>query len=225
MSYRTAEHVLRRHVTAASHTLWDRGWVANHDGNVTAKSGPGRIVATPTGVSKRDITIDGLIVVDEQKRIVRGRAKVFSEIGLHLKVYEARPDAGAVVHAHCPYATAFGLTHANALPSFLPEAVVSIGVDVPVVPLAMPGADAEQALAPFVVSHDAVMLAGNGVLSWGDDLEQAMLRMELVEHLARIASIARQENASSVPELPRDMVEALLAKRTAAGLGPEGRRK
>lgn len=219
MSYRSSEHVLRRQVTEASHTLWERGWVANHDGNVTAKAAPGRIVATPTGKSKRDISIDGLIVVDEAKRVVRGRAKVFSEVGLHLCVYASRPDAGAVVHAHCPYGTAYGLTNDKPLPSFLPEAVVSIGAEIPVVPLTMPGSAAEEALRPFVDLNDVVLIAGNGVLAWGDDIEQALLRMELVEHLAKIASIS-----ACVPQLPPDMVQALLLKRAAAGLGPEGRR-
>ncbi len=220
MSRAVTEHALRRQVTDASHVLWERGWVANHDGNVSAKAAPGRIVATPTGRSKRDITVDGLIVVDESKRVVRGRARVFSEIGLHLAIYEARPDVSAVVHAHCPYGTAYGLSNASPLPSFLPEAVVSIGAEVPVVPLSMPGAASEKALQPYLDAFDVVFIAGNGVLSWGDTVEQALLRMELAEHLAHIASIA-----GGAPKLPSDMVDALLKKRAAAGLGPQGRQR
>src|SRR5690606_29486690 len=142
----------------------------------------GRILATPTGLSKRAIDREMLLIVDESGRVVRGRMKPFSEMGLHLIVYRARPDVGAVVHAHPPHATAWGLA-SEPLPSFLPEAVVSIGEEVPVVPLAMPGRDAEDALEPLVRGHDVVLLQGNGVFAWGDDVEQALLRLELAEHL------------------------------------------
>jgi len=214
------EHSVRRAVEETSKLVWQRGWVANHDGNVTARVAPGRIVATPTGLSKRVIDREMLLVVDERGRVVRGRLKPFSELGMHLLVYRARPDVGAVVHAHPPHATARGLWCA-ALPSFLPEAVVSIGAEVPVVPLQMPGRASEDALEPFVREHDAVMIEGNGVFAWGDDCEQAYLRMELVEHLALMASLA--EASGGLRELPRDMVEKLLEKRAAAGLGPRGR--
>lgn len=222
MSRPKTEHQLRREVAEVSRLVWERGWVANHDGNVTARLSPGRILATPTGLSKRVIDGEMLLVVDGGGRVLRGRLRPFSEIGIHLLVYRARPDVGCVLHAHPPHATARAATGA-ALPSFLPEAVVSIGAETPLVPLAMPGREAEAAIEPFVRSHDAVLVEGNGVFSWGDDPEQAFLRMELVEHLARIAHLA--EATGGVRELPRDMLDKLLARRAAAGLGPAGRAK
>lgn len=212
------EHEARREVSAISKTLWDRGFVANHDGNVTARVAPGRIVATPTALSKRVIDRDMLLVVDESGRVVQGRLRAFSELGLHLTVYRARADVGAVVHAHPPYATARA---ASGLPleCFVPEAVVSLGEHVPLVPLAMPGKDAEAALAPFTAVHDVVLLENHGVLAWGDDVEQAYLRLELVEHLSRIASIAAPRS------LPAEMKAKLLEARTKAGLGPAARQK
>ncbi|MEZ4257353.1 MAG: class II aldolase/adducin family protein, partial [Polyangiales bacterium] len=191
---RKTEHQLRREVADVSALLWDRGWVANHDGNVTARLPGGGFVATPTGISKRLIRSDGLIVVDATRRVLRGRAKPFSELGLHLVVYGARPDVGAVVHAHPPYATARAVAE-RALPCFLPEAVVSLGAEVPVVPFTAPGAEAERALGPFVAPFDVVMLGRHGVLAWGDDIEQAFLRLELAEHLAKIASVGAAEPA------------------------------
>lgn len=211
------EHALRREVADKSTLLWERGWVANHDGNVTAKAAPGRIVATPTGISKRLCDAESLIVVDESARVVRGRLRPFSELGLHLTVYRLRSDVGAVVHAHPPHATALACL-GRALPCFLPESVVSLGREIPVVPFAPPGTESERALAPFVEPHDVVMLEQHGVLAWGVDPEQAFLRMELVEHLARIAHLA-----GTVRPLAPALVDDLLAKRAKAGLGPEGR--
>ncbi len=215
------EHALRREVAAISSVLWDRGWVANHDGNVTAKAAPGRIVATPTALSKRQCEESELIVVDESARVVSGRRRAFSELGLHLAIYQARPDVGAVVHAHPPYATARA-TSACELRCFLPEAVVSLGELVPLVPLSMPGKDAEAALGAVAAAHDAALLESHGVFAWGDDPEQAFLRLELVEHLSRIAHIA---HATGGPKaLPKPIVDKMLEARTKAGLGPAARK-
>jgi L-fuculose-phosphate aldolase len=85
------------------------------------------------------------------------------------------------------------------------------------VPFAAPGAPACAALAPFVLGHDAVLIANHGVLTWGADAEQAYLRMELVEHLARIALAAAQ--AGGVKPLPESAVGPLLEARRKAGLG------
>jgi L-fuculose-phosphate aldolase len=219
MSKKT-EHQLKREVADASAVLWERGWVANHDGNVSALAAPGRVVATPTSFSKRFCTADQLIVVDESRRVVRGRNRPFSEIGLHFLVYRLRTDVGAVVHAHPPFATARACA-GRPLPCFLPESVVSLGREVPVVPLAAPGAAAEKVLGPYVDPYDVVLLQQHGAIAWGDDVEQALLRLELAEHLAKIAHHA--EVYGGVKALPDDMVRALLEKRTKAGLGPEAR--
>lgn len=219
---RRTEHALRREVSDLSKLVWERGWVANHDGNLTALVAPGRILATPTALSKRVIEPDMLIVVDESRRVVRGRLRPFSELGLHLAVYAARPDASAVLHAHPPHATARATT-GHALPCFLPESVVSMGAEIPLVPFTAPGAAAEAALAPFLEEAEGVLLEGHGVLTWGADPEQAFLRMELIEHLARIAWLAQA--TGGVRLLPADLIEQLLAKRAAAGLGPRGRRR
>ncbi len=214
------EHGLRKEMVEISHAVWERGWVANHDGNATARVAPGRILATPTAVSKRVIDREMLIVLNDEGVKLRGRMRAFSERGLHLQVYRSRPDVGAVLHAHPPHAMAWSLGGA-ALPSFTPEAVVSIGEATPVVPLSFPGSEAEAALSPFLQPYDVVMLASHGVLAWGDDLEQAFLRMELVEHLARVALLAK--SYGGVQPLSPEFMGPLLKKRASAGLGPEGR--
>jgi L-fuculose-phosphate aldolase len=206
------EHALRRDVARISASLWERGYVANHDGNVSARAAPGRIVTTPTATSKRLCDEGSLIVVDEKARVVSGTAKPASEMGMHLAVYAARSDVGAVVHAHPPYATARAAS-GKALACFLAEAVVSLGRDVPLVPFAMPGAETEKSLAPYLPTHDAVLLGGHGVLAWGDDPEQAYLRLELVEHLSKIAALA--ETTGGVRALPEAAVATLLDRRRA----------
>jgi L-fuculose-phosphate aldolase len=211
------ERGLREGVAEVARRLHARGWVANHDGNVTARLAAGRFLATPTATSKAAVTADQLLVVDDQGARVSGAGKPFSEIGLHLTVFANRPDAQVVVHAHPPAATGIACAGGRQLEQpFIAEAVVSLGPSIPTVPFAAPGAAACAALAPFVAGHDAVLLASHGALAWGADLEQAYLRLELVEHLARIALHA--ERAGGVRPLPESALAALLEARAKAGL-------
>lgn len=210
----------RSPVAAFARELHARGWVANHDGNVTARDGAG-FVATPTATSKRVIADRDVLTLDAAGKVV-GQGKVFGELGLHLAVYQRRPDVGAVIHAHPPSATAIACAgggvadHPIARP-FIAEAVVSLGPLVPRVPFAPPGEAAVRALAPWCEQVDAVLLGGHGAIAWGADLEQAYLRLELVEHLATIALAAAP--IGGVRALPDDCFAALLASRAKAGLG------
>ncbi|MBT8492672.1 MAG: class II aldolase/adducin family protein [Deltaproteobacteria bacterium] len=198
--------------------LHERGWVANHDGNITARVSPGCFLATPTGTSKADVDDANLLEVDDQGKRVSGSSRRFSEVNLHLAVYAARSDVGAVVHAHPPYATALACSGNNLIETpFIAEAIVSIGPSIPLVPFAVPGPAAAEALRPHLDRVDAVLLASHGVLSWGPSIELAYLRMELVEHLARIATLAQAHGG--VQPLSKDAVDKLLAARAKAGLG------
>ncbi len=217
------EAAVRRDLVRYSHAMHAAGFVANHDGNLSARVADDRIVCTPTRFSKAAVERDSLVVTDGSGRKVAGRFRPFSELSLHCAVYRARGDVRAVVHAHPPLATAFGVAGRPLPHPFLPEAVVSLGAEIPTVPLAAPGPAAVEALKPFARRCDAVLIAGNGVLSWGPDLETAWLRLELVEHLCRIAHAALPLGGPQ--PLPADMVAALVAKRRKGGLAApeEGR--
>jgi L-fuculose-phosphate aldolase len=207
---------LRMQVAETARALHAAGWVANHDGNVTARDG-NRYIATPTATSKRAIGERDLIEVDGKGKVT-GAGKVFGEIGLHLVVYERRPDVGAVVHAHPPCATAIASSAGNPIERpFIAEALVSLGPKIPKLPYAQPGEPARAALAPWCELVDAVLLGNHGVIAWGKDCETALLRLELVEHLARIALAAQP--LGGVEPLPESAIEPLLAARAKAGIG------
>ena len=103
--------------------------------------GEGRFLATPTSECKGTVTAESLIVVDGDGALVQGTRKAFSEFKLHRACYRARGDVQAVVHAHPPMASAFGVSGRPVPHPFLPEAVVSLGAEIPTVPLATPGSE------------------------------------------------------------------------------------
>lgn len=193
-----------------------KGWVANHDGNITVRDG-GSFLATPTARAKADLAAGDLITLDAKGGKIEGVGGVFSELSVHLKVYSARPDTQAVVHAHPPSATAVGCAQQEMLTWAVPEAVVSLGPGVPVAGLALPNSPELWAeFEPLLPHYDAVLVAGNGVFTWGKSLEQAFLRMELVEHLARILLDTLAFGGPKL--LSHAQVGELLKKREQAGL-------
>lgn len=209
---------LRNQIIATSKRLFERGWVANHDGNLTARLSDNCFLATPTATSKGDVSDSLLIEVDGKGKRVSGTARPFGEFALHMAIYERRSDVKAVIHAHPPHATAIACSSQNPIEQpFIAEAIVSIGARIPKVPFAAPGPEARRALAGVVDDVDAALLENHGVFAWGRDLEQAYLRLELVEHLARIAILALP--LGGVQPLPADVIAPLLKKRAGAGLG------
>jgi len=210
---------LRSQAVLHSRKLFSMGWVANHDGNLSIRLTGDRLLITATGISKADIDDASLLIVDFDGKVLEGRKKPFSEIELHLAAYKARDDIGAVLHAHPPFATAMGVSGASLMVAALPEVVVSLGAGIPTAPLALPKTpECRAAMAALAPKHNAMLLAGNGVFTFGDDLSQAYLRLELVEHYARIVTLARQ--MGGVRELAPEQVARLLEARRKAGLEP-----
>jgi L-fuculose-phosphate aldolase len=205
----------RREVSEYSLMLHDAGWVANHDGNVSLLDGS-RFYVTPTAVSKRVCDADSIVECDlDGKPIGKGRPP--SEVALHAAAYRARPDVRAVIHAHPPHASAFALAGRTVEPVAMPEVVVSLGDRIPLVALFVPkDPGAGPAVAEALAIADVALMAGNGAIAVGPDLETAYLRMEVLEHYAKMLSIAR--DVGGVSPLPDAVLKKCLELRKAAGL-------
>ena len=166
--------------------LYDRGYVAGHDGNVSMRLEGDRILITPSGVCKGRIEPEMLVVCSLEGRVLEGDRWPSSEAAMHLLLYRERPDVRGVVHAHPPAATAFAVCRRPLEEAWLIETVSGLG-RVPVAPFAMPSTqEVPESIRPYVGDHSALLLANHGALAWGKDLWEAFDRMELLEHTARI---------------------------------------
>lgn len=212
---------LRKEIIRYCQRLDAKGFVANHDGNISARLSPrdqdDRFLATPTARAKFDLKEDDLITVDLTGKTRSGGAKIFGEWAYHAAIYRNRADVTAVVHAHCPQASALGLGGEQLPVTFWPEGIVSLGS---VVPCVSPGSpdfpESIERLSAASRRASACLVQGNGVFAWGSSLEQAYLRLELVEHLCQLYMLSR--NAGLLRNLPTDTVSMLLGKRKKAGL-------
>lgn len=215
------EEALREQIVNYSLKIHQKGWVANHDGNLSVKITDSRFVCTPTAVSKGDVKPSMLIVVGSDGALIEGTRKPFSEFAIHRAAYSSRPEIKAVIHAHPPTATGFAVAGVELGAPFMAEPVVSLGASIPLIPYFLPGDKSElEAVSLALEKADVIIMSNHGVLAVGDSLEQCFLRIELVEHLAKIALVARQ--LGGVQPIPTAHVEKLVQKRIAAGLGPKG---
>ena len=188
---------------------YEKGFVAANDGNISCKVDTNTIWITPAGVSKGFMTVDMMIKMDLDGKIIDGKLKPSSEFKMHLRVYKENHDVMAVTHAHPPIATSFAIAGISLDKAILPEAVTQLG-SVPVAHYATPGSqDVPDSIAPYCKTHNAVLLANHGALSWGKDIYQAFYRMESIEYYASILMytgyIIGKQN-----ELSRSQVEELL---------------
>jgi L-fuculose-phosphate aldolase len=215
---------LEHRVVEYSKRLHCAGWVANHDGNVSVRLEEDRFLITPTAFSKEAVERETLLVVNGRGERVSGRYRPFSEMNLHLYIYRQRPDVNAVLHAHPVTATGFAVAGVPVLTTMMAEPVVSLGESVPLVPYARPKSpESTLNMGSHVEQADALLLQNHGVISYGPDLETAYLRMELVEHLAKIQAAAHQVGGPS--HIPHGDIEVLLDARAKAGLGARGRQQ
>lgn len=201
--------------------LYNRNFVAANDGNISIKVGPNTLWTTPTGVSKGFMTPDMLVKIDLNGKVISGKLKPSSEIKMHLRVYKENPEVNAVVHAHPPVATAFAIAGISLDRPILPEAVVLLGT-VPVAPYATPGTEeVPDSIAPYCKSHNAVLLANHGALTWGRDIMEAYYRMESLEHYALITMYSNNI-INKVNELNCTQVSDLLGIRNRLGIKSGG---
>jgi len=210
------EREYREDIVQIGRLVFQKGWVAANDGNITIRLDAERILATPTGVSKGMMHPDDLIIMDMQGNKISGRLQGTTEIGMYLTVYKMRPDVKAVVHAHPPVATGYASAGRQLNQALLPEVIISLGC-VPLADYGLPGTPAlTEGMLPLIPKYDAVLMANHGAVTYGEDVYKAYFRMETMEHYARIALVA--ELLGGATALPRREVDKLLDSRTRYGV-------
>lgn len=168
--------------------VYDRGMVASNDGNFSVKLNDNEYLCTPTGVSKGFMTPEYICKVDAKGNILEANEgfRPSSEIKMHMRIYEKRPDVKAVVHAHPMYATTFAIAGKPLMEPIMPEAVIFLG-GVPLAKYGTPSTmEIPDAVEEFLEDYDAVLLENHGALTYSDSLLNAYHKMESVEFYARL---------------------------------------
>jgi len=207
-----SEREYREDISRVCRLIYEKGWVAANDGNVSIRLDEDRILCTPTAISKGMVTPEDLITCDLAGNKVNGHRECTTEIAMHSTIYSMRPDVRSVVHAHPPVATGFATAGRALDKALLPEVIIALGA-VPLASYGLPGTPAlTEGMVPLIPHYDALLLENHGCTCYGQDVWQAFFRMEIVEHCARITFVA--EMLGGARPLPREEVEKLFAART-----------
>jgi len=210
-----SERALRQDLTRFGKMLHAQGFVAATDGNLSVRLDDQRILITPTCVSKGMMRPQDMVIVGLDGRKLNGSSNPSSEIAMHLTIYRMRPDIGAVVHAHPCTATGFASAGMALDEPLCSEVVITLG-SVPLAPYATTGSmELSDSLRPYIPYHDAILMANHGVVTYGDDICRAYMRMEAVEHYARIVLTARL--LGSAQSIDSRELEKLVAVRSQYG--------
>ena len=201
-----AEEQARADIVEVGRRLWERGYVASNDGNISVRLDEQRLITTPKSVSKGFMTPDMMVITDLDGRKLAGERDPSSELKMHLEVYRNRPDARAVVHAHPPTATGFAVAGIPLDRAVLAEVITTLG-SIPIAEYATPSTEElPAAVRKYIKAHDGLLLANHGALALAGDVMSAYYRMETIEHFAKISLVARtlgRENLLSRSEVDR----------------------
>lgn len=202
------EQKMKEKICDIGRRIYQNGFVAANDGNITVKLSKTEFLTTPTGISKGYLTPEMIVKVNENGEILEGTYQPSSEVKVHLNVYKEREDVKAVVHAHPPFATALAVAHLPMDRYILPEAVFNLGA-VPIVPYAQPSTqDLADGLIPYLQKYDAYILENHGTVTVGSDLIKAYYKTETLEYNAKIMYLT--ELLGKYHELPKNEIDKLI---------------
>ncbi|MGH3279850.1 MAG: class II aldolase/adducin family protein [Trebonia sp.] len=206
----------REAIVATCRELSRAGLVVGTAGNVSVRDGD-LVAVTPSGVRYAGLTPELVGVHRLDGTTVEAPLAPTSELPLHLAVYTARPEAGAVVHTHSPAATAL-----SALVDEVPAVhyyVAMFGGPVRVARYATYGTEE---LARNVVralrGRTACLMGNHGAVTVGEDLAAAHDKSVYLEWLCDVS--LRAAAAGTPRLLPPAEISAVAVKLTGYGLRP-----
>ena len=180
---------VRRDVWHHARRMWESGLCVVSAGNVSRRAdAEGRYVAiTPTSVPYESMKEDEIVIVETTSGnpVESSRAPSY-EVAMHLAIYRARTDVGAIVHTHAPFVTTLSVLR-EPLPPIIDEMMVTFGGPAEVADYAFTGTDE---LGSNVVAalgdRAAAILSNHGNVCVGRDLEHALHVAVVMESCARV---------------------------------------
>ena len=200
---------LRDEICVLGKSMFDRGLTVGSSGNISARTGDGNWLMTPTNTCLGRLDPARISLVDAHGKTLAGD-KPTKESFLHLSMYSERPDAGAVVHLHSTHSVAVSVladTDAeNPIPPITAYYVMKIGKLV-LLPYYAPGdMSLANAVREVAGQHHAILLANHGPIVAGKNLQSAVYASEELEETAKLFLLLRGNemnilNSEQVAEL------------------------
>jgi L-fuculose-phosphate aldolase len=207
---------LRQDICDIGRRLYDRGFVAANDGNISVRLNENEILCTPTLISKGFMLPSDLCTVTVTGEHIGGTRKPSSELLVHLEIYRHRPEVHSVLHCHPPHVNAFAITGEPIPACVMAEVELFLG-EVPTVPYALTGTQTlADSIRPFITQANIVVLANHGTVSCGETVEQACWWTEILDAYCRTLILSR--NLGPLQQLSNEQVRELLEVKKKWGM-------
>jgi L-ribulose-5-phosphate 4-epimerase len=182
----------RKLVLDCTQKLASKGYLVGSGGNVSVRiEGEDLIAITPTSREYDGMVLEDICVVDHERQLVEGNFAPSVETSMHIAVYKARQDVGAIVHTHQIYASVYALIN-QTIPALFDEQVANLGNKVQVVPYGLSGSTelVDNISAAVGNSCNAFILQNHGAMVLAADMGKAMKNVELLEKAAKVYYLA-----------------------------------
>lgn len=191
------------------HKVYEKGYVAATDGNLSVRTAPDRVLITKSAICKGDVLFSDVVETNLEGRNYIGREKISTESKLHFEIYKHRPEIKAVIHCHPIYSTAFASSPQSLDLAVNPEVVLTLG-RIPLCEYGTPGTDeVHKSLLPHIEYANCFLLQNHGAVTVGRTLKEAYFRMEKLEHFAHIIYLTQA--LGGPVKLNRNQLEKLYA--------------
>jgi ribulose-5-phosphate 4-epimerase/fuculose-1-phosphate aldolase len=206
----------KQQVMDACHTLLERGYLKETEGNISARvSGQNAFAITPSNYDYAKMKTNDICVLDFDMKQLEGEMKPSIESGMHAGVYQTRPDVHCIIHTHQPYASALALIK-SPIPALFDEQVMRLGRSVDIIPYAPSGTGflKNAVISKIKNNNNAFMLQNHGVLVFGVTMEQAVHNMALLEKcaLTYLLALLTEKKVTKIPFPIREVAFAKLRK-------------
>lgn len=216
----------KQKVIDAAKRLVGAGLMAATGGNISVRVDADEIIAvTPSSRDYMELNTDDICVCDFRRKLIKGKTNPSIETGMHIAVFAARPDVGAVVHTHQINVSAFSLM-GESIPALFDEQVVNLGDEAAFVKYGLSGGTdlLNNITAALANKCNAYILQNHGALILAPDIEQAVRNAMIFEKTARAYYMALV-SGREVSTLPKQTVEMLLMLLSGKQKAEEQRKK
>ena len=201
----------RQAVADAAREMAALGLVTGTSGNVSTRLGNGGgdielMAITPSGRPYHELSVDDVVVADFDVEPVEGDLIPSTESLLHVAIYRARPEVGAVIHTHSVFSSALAVAGVE-IPAVIDEVTISMGGPIRVSRYAFPGSEEMAShVCAALKERKAALISNHGAVGVGRDLGEALGVCTLLERVAEI--FVHATALGRVNQLPSEVTEA-----------------
>ncbi len=201
------ERELRQQIIDLVHRAYDQRLMTSTAGTVSARVDENSFLITPYGVDRLYLDLDDVVLIRDGQ--CEHRKQPSRATRLHMAIYQAHPNIGAIISAQSPNAVAYAVTRRKLDTRTIPESYIVLR-NIPLLPYGVQFDDGREIVAQLGKDTPVLLLENDAILATGETLMQAFDRLEVAEFSAQ-AVIATTHIGELVP-IGSEEVKALEAK-------------